>query len=103
MDHPYAWDYVLMAWPGVVMAIVPASLPAWRRTRTAGRVMGSVLAAAVIARGVGTIFDSWGPRRPYGWPYLAYGLFMIIGLIAVGRRPAMEKGVTTDVQTAPVQ
>ncbi|MEV0197878.1 hypothetical protein [Nonomuraea sp. NPDC050691] len=97
VDYPYAWDYVLMAWPGVVMAIVLASLLAWRRTRTAGRVMGWVLAAAVIVTGMGTIFDSWGPRRPYGLPYLVYGLIMIIGLIAVNRRSAVEKAVTTDV------
>jgi uncharacterized membrane protein YhaH (DUF805 family) len=96
VDYPHGWDHVLMAWPGIVMAIVLAFLLAWRRTRTAGRVMGWFLAAAVIVMGVATTFDGWGPRRPYGWPFLVYGLIMITGLIAAGR-PTMEKAVTASI------
>ncbi|MEV0235569.1 hypothetical protein [Nonomuraea sp. NPDC050786] len=80
------WDYVLMAWPGIVMALLLAFLTAWRRTRTAGRVLGWFLAGAVIVVGVATVSDGWGPRRPYGWPFLVYGLIMIIALIAGRRR-----------------
>ncbi|GAA2315371.1 hypothetical protein GCM10010149_78960 [Nonomuraea roseoviolacea subsp. roseoviolacea] len=96
VNYPYAWDYVLMAWPGIVLAIVLAVLLAWRRTRTAGRVIGWFLAAAVIVTGVVTIFDDWGPRRPYGWPFLVYGLIMATGLIAVGRT-AVEEAAAADV------
>ncbi|MCK2221283.1 hypothetical protein MF672_046895 [Actinomadura sp. ATCC 31491] len=93
MDYPYGLDHFLMAWPGIVTAIVLAFLLAWRRTRAAGRVTGWFLAVAVIVVGVTTTFDGWGPRRPYGWPFLVYGLIMITGLAAV-RRPAMDKTVT---------
>ncbi|MEW9548474.1 hypothetical protein [Nonomuraea sp. NPDC050783] len=96
MDYPYGLDHFLMAWPGIVMAIVLAFLLAWRRTRTAGHVMGWFLAAAVIVVGVTTTFDGWGPRRPYGWPFLVYGLIMITGLVAA-RGPAMKEAVTPTV------
>ncbi|MEV4391712.1 hypothetical protein [Nonomuraea sp. NPDC049607] len=95
-DYPYSWDYVLMAWPGVVTAALLAVLLARRRTRTAGRVLGWLSAAAVTLVGVATTFDGWGPRRPFGWPFLVYGLAMIIGLMTA-RSPATKKTATPDV------
>ncbi|WP_433351482.1 hypothetical protein ACQP25_00255 [Microtetraspora malaysiensis] len=90
--YAYGWDYVLLAWPGIVTAIVLALLLMWRRTRSAGQVVGWVLAATVIVVGMATTFDGWAPRRPYGWPFLVYGLAMIIGLIAL-RRSALKGAV----------
>ncbi|MEU1727964.1 hypothetical protein [Nonomuraea sp. NPDC005692] len=82
---PHAWDLVLMAWPGIVLAILLASL----RGRAAGRVLGWLSAAAVTLVGVATTFDGWAPRRPYGWPFLVCGLIMIVGLMTA-RRPAPD-------------
>ncbi|GIH94133.1 hypothetical protein Psi01_47630 [Planobispora siamensis] len=64
-------------------------LLAHRRTRPPGRVVGWGSTAAVLLVGVATISDGWAPRRLYGWPFLAYGLVMVIGLIAV-RRPVRK-------------
>ncbi|OPG11143.1 hypothetical protein B1L11_21940 [Microbispora sp. GKU 823] len=84
-NYDYGWDYVLMAWPGIVTAIVLMVLLRRRRTRWIGRVFGWALAAAVTFTGVAITFDAWAPRRPYGWPFLVYGLVMVIGLIAAHR------------------
>lgn len=81
----YVWDFVLMAWPGIVLAILLASL----RARVAGRALGWLAAAAVTLVGVATTFDGWAPRRPYGWPFLVCGLIMIVGLMTA-RRPAPD-------------
>ncbi|MBE3014321.1 hypothetical protein IL992_34875 [Microbispora sp. NEAU-D428] len=84
-NYNYAWDYVLMAWPGIVTAIVLMLLLRRRRTRSAGQVVGWALTAVVTLTGVLITFDEWAPRRPYGWPFLVYGLVMVIGLIASRR------------------
>ncbi len=84
-NYDYAWDYVLMAWPGIVTAIALMLLLRRRRTRSAGQVVGWALTAVVTLTGVVITFDAWAPRRPYGWPFLVYGLVMVIGLIAVHR------------------
>lgn len=89
-NYNYAWDYVLMAWPGIVTAGALALLLMWRRTRPVAMVIGWALSAVVVLVGVTTIFDEWGPRRPYGWPFLAYGLIMAIGLIAAPRAAPKE-------------
>ncbi|MET7463247.1 hypothetical protein [Nonomuraea sp. NPDC005501] len=96
-DYPYGWDYVLMAWPGIITAIVLALLLTWRRTRSAGHVTGWILAAAVFVVGLITTFDGWAPRRPYGWPFLVYGLIMVIGAIAAARKSAPKEAVTSGV------
>ncbi|WP_204052171.1 hypothetical protein [Microbispora siamensis] len=84
-NYNYAWDYVLMAWPGIVMAIALMLLLRRRRTRSAGQVVGWALTVVVTLTGVLITFDGWAPRRPYGWPFLVYGLVMVIGLIAAHR------------------
>ncbi|MEU6410936.1 hypothetical protein [Microbispora sp. NPDC046933] len=86
-NYDYGWDYVLMAWPGIVTAVVLMLLLRGRRTRPMGRVAGWALTAVVALTGVLITFDGWTPRRPYGWPFLVYGLVMAIGLIAA-RKPA---------------
>lgn len=84
-NYDYAWDYVLMAWPGVVTACVLALLLTRRRTRAAGRVAGWALTGVVTLTGILITVDAWAPRRPYGWPFLVYGLVMAIGLISARR------------------
>ncbi|MER6578094.1 hypothetical protein, partial [Nonomuraea sp. NPDC001023] len=49
----HAWDLVLMAWPGILLAVLLAAL----RARVAGRALGWLAAAAVTLVGVATTFD----------------------------------------------
>ncbi|RCG21928.1 hypothetical protein DQ384_36285 [Sphaerisporangium album] len=93
-NYDYSWDYVLMAWPGIVTAVALALLLTQRRTRPAATTVGWGLTALVILVGVATTFDGWAPRRPYGWPFLVYGLIMVIGLIAL-RRSALRDAVAS--------
>ncbi|MBT2231656.1 hypothetical protein [Nonomuraea sp. NEAU-A123] len=76
------WDYFLLAWPGVVLAIILTLLLIRQRTRIAGQVLSRLLAGVVILAGLAITFDGWAPRRPYGWPLLVCGLGMVIGLLA---------------------
>ncbi|MEU9890939.1 hypothetical protein [Sphaerisporangium sp. NPDC051011] len=94
-NYDYAWDYALMAWPGIVTVVALALLLTRRRTRPAAMAIGWALSAVVVLVGVATISDGWGPRRPYGWPFLAYGLIMAIGLIAA-RRAAPKEAVASE-------
>ncbi|MEV1239131.1 hypothetical protein ACIBO2_18760 [Nonomuraea sp. NPDC050022] len=86
-DSPAYWEYsddleyALMSWPGIVTAVVLVLLLTRRSTRLVGLGAGWVLNAAVILAGVSTAYDQWAPRRPYGWPFLVFGLIMAIGLI----------------------
>ncbi|MFC4062384.1 hypothetical protein ACFOWE_29135 [Planomonospora corallina] len=91
-DPAYGWQYVEMGWPGIAMALSLLLLLTWRRTRLAGQVMGWALTTAILLVGAGMVFG-WAPRQPYGWPFIAYGLLMAIGMIAVHR--SALKGVTT--------
>ncbi|MEV0168993.1 hypothetical protein [Nonomuraea fuscirosea] len=75
------WDYVRMAWPGLVEAVVLAFLLAGRRRSISGRVLGWLLAGCVIVSGLAITFDAWIPRRTFGWAFLVCGLGMIIGLL----------------------
>jgi hypothetical protein len=79
------WDLAAMAWPGIAMAIVLAVLM-MRKDPWAGFGVGWLLASATSFCGILTLINSWGPRRPWGWPFLACGLIMMIGLIAAQRR-----------------
>ncbi|SEN23082.1 hypothetical protein [Nonomuraea pusilla] len=81
------WQYVLMAWPGLVTAVILGLLLTWRRTRPAATAAGWALAGLVILMGAATTFDSWAPRRPYGWPFLIYGSIMVVALRATRPRP----------------
>ncbi|GAA3446945.1 hypothetical protein [Planomonospora venezuelensis] len=90
-DPSYGRQYVEMGWPGIAMALVLVLLLTWRRTRLAGQVAGWALTAVVLLTGVGMVFG-WAPRRPYGWPFLVYGLIMAIGLIAVRRSAPKDTG-----------
>jgi hypothetical protein len=91
-DLAYGWEYVEMGWPGIATALVLALLLMWRCTRLAGQVVGWALTAAVLLTGVAIASDQWAPRRPYGWPFLVYGLIMAIGLIAAGRSTPKDTG-----------
>jgi hypothetical protein len=84
-NYDYAWDYILMAWPGIVTAIALMLLLRRRLTRSAGQAVGWALTGVVALTGVLITLDAWTPRRPYGWPFLVYGLVMVIGLIATRR------------------
>jgi hypothetical protein len=79
VDIKNGWDYFLPAWSGILMAVILVVL--LLRWPTAGRVLGWFLAGFLILAGLGIAFDQWAPRRPYGWPFLVYGLVMIIGLL----------------------
>ncbi|MEU8268919.1 hypothetical protein AB0B89_17335 [Sphaerisporangium sp. NPDC049002] len=80
----YGWEYPVLAWPGVVTAIILAIL--LLRQHTTGRILGWFLAGCIILTGLAITFDQWAPRHPYGWPFLVYGLVMIIGLLGSGTK-----------------
>ncbi|MEV0974276.1 hypothetical protein [Microtetraspora glauca] len=84
----YGWDFFVLAWPGIVLAVILAIL--LFRRRAAGRAIGWFLAGCVILAGLAIAFDQWAPRRPHGWPLLVCGLGMGIGLLMehIGHRSA---------------
>ncbi|WP_214408394.1 hypothetical protein [Sphaerisporangium fuscum] len=79
------WDFIALAWPGIAMTIVLAVLLT-RRRRRPGLVTGWLLTAATFLCGIAILVDSWSPRRPWGWPLVAYALIMAAGLIVSRRR-----------------
>ncbi|MEV7964388.1 hypothetical protein AB0O34_00175 [Sphaerisporangium sp. NPDC088356] len=79
------WDFIALSWSGIAMTIVLAVLLT-RRRRQPGLVVGWLLTAATLYCGVANLVDSWSPRRPWGWPLLAYALIMAGGLIVSRRR-----------------
>ena len=85
-DPTWVSDYVLLSWPGIVMAAILTLLLIRNRTRAIGVAAGSILAAAVTIAGLSITFSEWAPRRPYGWPFLIYGLVLLIGLFSSRER-----------------
>ncbi|MEU8266331.1 hypothetical protein AB0B89_04125 [Sphaerisporangium sp. NPDC049002] len=78
-------DFIALGWPGIAMMIVLAVLLT-RGRRRPGLVAGWLLTAATFICGAAILLDSWSPRRPWGWPLLAYALIMAGGLIVSRRR-----------------
>ncbi len=81
------WDYVALSWPGVATALVLIVFMMLSRTQLIGRVMGWFLTAVTLISGVVIAIDGWAPRRPWGWPLVACGVVMSIGLV-LSRRGA---------------
>ncbi|WP_424534375.1 hypothetical protein ACOZ38_29295 [Sphaerisporangium viridialbum] len=73
-------DFIALGWPGIAMAIILAIL-LMRHRRWLGLVAGWLLTVATFICGAIILLDSWSPRRPWGWPLLAYALIMAVGLI----------------------
>ncbi|MFC5826073.1 hypothetical protein [Nonomuraea insulae] len=84
-DEISVWSYVILAWPGLLMALVLAWSLARHRTRRVAHIAGWALAAAVFLSGIVIAFDQWAPRRPYGWPFVLCGAGMAIGLLLTRR------------------
>ncbi|MEW9527060.1 hypothetical protein [Microbispora sp. NPDC049125] len=80
------WDYAALGWPGLVTAFVLIGSMTLSRTQLLGRVVSWYFAAATLISGVVIAIDGWAPRRPWGWPLVACGVVMAVGLRLSKRR-----------------